>query len=341
MLLTDIVDRSTVIVGGKGGVGKTTLASAIALHAGQQGQRTLIVSTDPAHNLGHLWERDVSDRPTPVGPSVDAMELDPDAAVEEHLHRVGDTMRSMLPERLRGDVARQLDQARRSPGMHEAALLERVAAIADTRQEYSLVVFDTAPSGHTARLMSLPAAMSSWTSGLLDRQGRSERMHAAGARLADPEDDSPGPFSGMRRDRRRERDRALRQVLEARRLRFESMRTMVTDHQRTSFVIALAAERLPVLETVQLHRQLCEAGVPIGPLVVNRRSPRDQGAMLAQRRAREDEHLATLRAALPDAELIEVPWVADDVVGEASLSRFVELLRSGGTAEGAGAGGAD
>lgn len=103
MLLTD-ERRRILFVGGKGGVGKTSLASATALARARQGGRVLVVSTDPAHNLGHLWQRDVGDEPVRLadgsdGGFVDGMEIDPERTITRHLAAVEQTMIQMLPER--------------------------------------------------------------------------------------------------------------------------------------------------------------------------------------------------------------------------------------------------
>ena len=94
----------------------------------------------------------------------------------------------------------------------------------------------------------------------------------------------------------------------------------------TSFAIVLAAERLPVLETIALHEELVRTGVDVGALVVNKRSPADRGGFLARRRAVEEEHLAPLRRALPGVPCPEIPLGEEDVVGPAALARFARPL---------------
>ncbi|KHL08239.1 arsenite-transporting ATPase [Mumia flava] len=347
MLLRLAAERRVLFVGGKGGVGKTSVASAVALERARDGGRVLVVSTDPAHNLGHLWDRPLGDEPTTVvavadgaragggaarvdgrGGGVDAVEIDPARTVETHLAGVRSTMLRLLPERLHGQVEQHLAFAREAPGTYESAILDRLAECVEAGLDaYDLVVVDTAPTGHTLRLLALPAQLTSWTETLLASRDRAERFGAAVRGL------------GGRRAADVDVDAELRRVLVRRRRRFATLRDVVGDPGRTSFVIVGVAEPMPVAESLALDAELASLGVDVSAVVVNRRSPADAGELLAQRRRAEDQQLRVLRAGLEAGsgaragggpDVVELPLLAGDLVGEPGVAAIGAAIRAAG-----------
>lgn len=302
--------------GGKGGVGKTTLATATALSLSQD-HNVLLVSTDPAHNLGHIFDAALSDAPTHLTENLSAIELDPARATEEHLATVGASMRRFMPEHLHGEVTKHLDLARQSPGTQEAALLERMASLVAAAEDYDYLIFDTAPSGHTSRLMALPEIMAAYTDGLLSRREKSDKFGSLVRGMSGE--------SGADNDPVDRRNQEIRATLFQRRERFEHLRAALTSG-RTVFHIVLTAERLPVLESSEFHADLTGNGVRVGSILVNRRTPADQGEFLAARRAAEDEALALLHDKLPGTPVHEIPWLPEEVGSPEAVARLAEHL---------------
>ncbi|MFP1602488.1 ArsA family ATPase [Microbacterium sp. 2216-1] len=312
-----------LFIGGKGGVGKTSLASALGLARARAGERVLVVSTDPAHNLGHLWEREVGDAPAQLAVfesgELHGVEIDPHAMIARHLAAVEQTMLQLLPEQQHGAARAHLDRAREAPGSHEAAVLERIAELSELgRTDYDAVIFDTAPSGHTLRLLALPGQLAGWTETLLRNRDRSERFSAAMRGLtgrSDPQADAQAE---------------LRRTLQRRRDRFDALQKAIADPERAGFVVVFTAETLPVAETLEVVDSLRAMHVEVTALIANRRSPADAGELLRIRRRGEDVHLARVRDRVPSVALLEVPLVAGELTGADSLARIADLLEAAG-----------
>lgn len=307
-----LLDAPVMFFGGKGGVGKTTVSAATAVRLAARGRRVLLVSTDPAHNLGHIWGQSLLDAPLTLEPRLDAIELDPAAITAQHLRAVGDSMRAMMPERLHKEVDKHLEMSRHSPGMHEAALLERIADLV-AGSDYDHLIFDTAPSGHTSRLMALPELMAAYTDGLLARRDKSDKFSELVRGMG-------GDSGGSPVDRRNQQ---IRSTLLKRRKKFEHLRSVLTDPAQCVFHIVLTAERLPVLESKEFYEELSSHGVHVGGAVVNRRTPDEAGEFLAQRRRVEDDALALLDLPVPVHEL---PWLPGEIGTRAALEQIAALL---------------
>jgi len=149
---------------GKGGVGKTTLACAVALELADSGKKILIVSTDPASNLDEMLGARLADTPRPVtgAPNLFAMNIDPEKAADDYRGRVLDQMSEKSSEMERATVREQLSGVCTT---EIAAFDEFVGLLTTTDNGYDHIIFDTAPTGHTLRLLSLPKA---WTGFLKD-----------------------------------------------------------------------------------------------------------------------------------------------------------------------------
>ncbi len=167
--LQEAMARPLLFFGGKGGVGKTTLAAARALESAAEGTRTLLVSTDPAHSTSDALEVALGSEPREVAADLWAMELDPVTETERYIAEVKARIGDAVPPRLAGEVERQIDVARASPGSEEAALFDRFTRIIGDNQ-YARIVFDTAPSGQTLRLLSLPELMTAWMGSLISQR---------------------------------------------------------------------------------------------------------------------------------------------------------------------------
>ncbi len=332
--MKELLNKRLLWVGGKGGVGKTTVSAALAVLAARRGRRVLVVSTDPAHSLGDVFDRELGDSPRRLLPNLDAMEIDPDAEVEAHLARVTEQMRRFAAPEMMKELERQMRLTRQSPGTQEAALLERMSRlIIDDQAPYDLLIFDTAPTGHTLRLLTLPEAMAAWTDGLLAHNRKSEALGKVLAHLTpkrgrdvatpfdDPQED---PFSDLD-----ERTRDVARTLVERRRLFHRARRQIENAETTGFLFVLTPERLPILETVRAVQALEAVKVPVAGTLVNRVIPEEaDGEFLRARREQEATYLARIDTELARWPRPRLPWLPTDVQGIEVLETLATRLEA-------------
>lgn len=142
-----------ILYTGKGGVGKTTVAAATAVACARRGQKTLIISTDPAHSLGDSLDREVGDHPTAITPNLDAQEINALHEMEEHWERVHSYLISLFASWGVDDFV--AEEMATPPGMEEVASLMWIKRHRD-RGEYDVIVVDCAPTGETLQLLAFP-----------------------------------------------------------------------------------------------------------------------------------------------------------------------------------------
>lgn len=245
-----------VFVGGKGGVGKTTVASALAVRLADAGTPTLALSVDPAHSLADALGTPLGPEPRPVPgvPRLRAMELDAEHERVRWMARYRPTLAALLE---RGtylaerDVAALLELA--PPGADELAAMLRLMARA-REDATERCVIDTAPTGHTLRLLDTPRLIESWLDALeaLDRRHQVVRQAFAPAAAAPPPaDQAARELAALRADAR-------------------ELGARLRDPAHTRVVLVTTAEPVVVAETHRYAAALAELGVALGGVVVNR-----------------------------------------------------------------------
>ena len=299
-----LLDRAVLFFGGKGGVGKTTCASAMALAASRLGKRVLLVSTDPAHSTSDIFERRIGPEPIEISRTLSAMEIDAGVESQQYVAGVKEHIAQLFGHAILKEANRQIDLAATMPGVDEVALFDRMGAlIRGEDSRFDLIVFDTAPTGHTLRLIRMPELMESWIRAL----SRSRR-----AMLGVDQDDKEDPIM-----------RTLNERLERLRL----LRARLASGRTTGFVVVLIPERLPIEETSRAIGQLDEVGVKVGSLIVNRVLPEQStDPFLSARRRQEDVYLAEIDRRFAAHAILRVPQLESDVYGLPALERVSRLL---------------
>src|SRR6056297_1547283 len=329
-----------VLYGGKGGVGKTTMAAATALTSAAGGTSTLVVSTDPAHSLSDTLETTIPPTPARIREDLPlwAAEIDPDEAVgegvfgtdEDPLGGMGEMGEGLGPmgdmlggddEEGMGGLAGMMGMGGSMPGADEAVAMRQLLEYLDDPR-FDRVVVDTAPTGHTLRLLELPELMDSMVGKVMKMRQRMQGMFEGLKGMFGGGSDDPDPSADL--DQLRERIERLRGVLR--------------DPSQTDFRVVMIPEEMSVVESERLVDQLGAFEIPVQTLVVNRVmedlgeitdrevdpdwivTPNLEDCEFCQRRWQVQQNALQQSTDLfRGREVKRVPLLADEVRGEAAL----------------------
>ena len=308
-------ERRLTFFGGKGGVGKTTLAVAYATLLAESGERTLLVSTDPAHSTGDLLGAELSGEPVRAGEGLWAVEVDAAADAEAYVERIKSDARGSVSREVLPTVDKHLELAKSSPGTEESALFDRfVDLISLCHTEYDRIVFDTAPTGHTLRLLTLPALLSTWVEGVVRQREKVAGMERMLRNIAGTESQGEDPVLNRLRERRERFHHARHRLLED-----------------TTFYLVLIPERLPIEETSRSLKTLTGNGIEVGALLVNRVLPEsaDEGDFMHARLAQQREYLAEIESRFTDRHTVLVEQDARDISERDQLDAIARVLGDG------------
>jgi len=306
-----------VCYGGKGGVGKTTLAASTGVAAARRGAETLVVSTDPAHSLADAFEVEPGTDRRAVDDNLWIEELSPDAG-EAAYRAIVETLAAELRSagiRLDDEEIERLFTAGVVPGSDELAAIEALAAHSEGT-EFDQIVVDTAPTGHTLRLLELPAVLRETVAAADSLRGQLRRtVDTARSAVF-----GPAYLFGRRRDE----DDEFAAMAD----RMERVRDLLTDPERVDFRVVCLPESMAVDETTRLVEQLTEAGIPTDTVVINRVltdvNPDCQRCQATKRAHREQ--IDRLEAQFPDRRLVEIPAIASDLTARETVDRVADHL---------------
>ncbi|WP_234252390.1 arsenical pump-driving ATPase [Klebsiella pneumoniae] len=253
---------------GKGGVGKTSISCATAISLAEQGKRVLLVSTDPASNVGQVFSQTIGNTILPVAsvPGLSALEIDPQAAAQEYRARIVDPIKGILPD----DVVNSINEQLSGACTTEIAAFDEFTGLltdASLLTRFDHIIFDTAPTGHTIRLLQLPGAWSSFIESNPD-----------GASCL-------GPMAGLEKQREQ----------------YSHAVQALSDPDRTRLVLVARLQKSTLQEVARTHDELAAIGLKNQYLVINGVLPETEAVndtLAAAIWGREQEALASLPAGL-------------------------------------------
>ncbi|GAB4524752.1 MAG: arsenical pump-driving ATPase [Anaerolineales bacterium] len=289
-----------IFFSGKGGVGKTSMACTHVVRYADEGKRTLIVTTDPASNLSDVFEQTIGHQVTPIAgvPNLFAMEIDSDAATQEYIDRALEPIRAAFPPQ----IVEVMEEQMSGPCTAEVAAFDRFTDFLDVPashgQTFDVVIFDTAPTGHTIRLLELPAE---WT-------------QAIDAASAGSGQTCLGPAAAIQ-DARNKYERAL---------------GVMRDPARTRLVFVLQPEAIAIRETRRAMDELGKLGIRNVHLIINGIIPPEgaQNPLFAARAEMQSRYLAEITHTF-DCPQQRMFLLSGEIRGMTRLRRVGEIFFDG------------
>ena len=283
MLLKGLVKRKRdtkyMLYAGKGGVGKTSMAAAAAMHLSGKGNKVLLISTDPAHSLSDSFETKIGGEVKRLKRNLSAVEIDPKLAMKEYKDRFMPQIEKaqMLKGLGLGDA---FDMMGMTPGIDEIAAIDKFLHYMQS-SDYDAVIFDTAPTGHTLRFLSLPDVLDSWVGKMIMIRMKLEGVTSMVKRFL--------PFA----QQDEKKDSGLDQ-LQAMKTRVEEAKKVLSDPKKTEYNIVMIPEEMSILESERSLEALRQYSIPVHGVIVNQIIPRNAHCPFC--REKREQQLLRLKA---------------------------------------------
>ena len=311
-----------IMFGGKGGVGKTTMSAATGVYCAEQGLKTVVVSTDPAHSLRDSFEQEFGHEPTKVNgiDNLYVVEIDPQKAMEEYKEK----LKSQIDENpmLGGMLEEQLEMASLSPGTDESAAFDVFLRYMDN-DEFDVVIFDTAPTGHTLRFLGLPELMDKYMSKMIKFKKQMSGMMKMMKKIM--------PFGGKGDDI--DYDKALEEM-EVMKEKITRARNILANPERTSFRLVVIPEEMSILESERAMKALEKYNIPIDAVIVNQVIPEDVECDFCKaRRNLQQSRLEMIKEKFGSKVIAQVPLLRTEAKGLEVLKEISKILYGDKTEE--------
>ncbi len=299
-----------VMVGGKGGVGKTTCASAIALKLATLGRRVLVISSDPAPSLSDIFELSIGSAETRIVDDLElyGLEISSETVLERWKARFGDEIYEVISSFADVDYD-FVDYVGTAPGIEEEYMLNFILELVDSGK-YDVVVWDTAPAGHTLRLLRLPHLflkhMEAATKFYMSMYGYLEKLKDA------------VKLKGSRR--------TLLEIIGSWEALSERIVAFIRDSRATKYIIVTIPEALGVKLTARMIRELEENGLPVENIVINHVVKEADCQFHRERKGMQEQYIGLIEKTYGSTNLVTLFLSAREVKGVESIGLVSESL---------------
>lgn len=274
-----------VFFSGKGGVGKTVMACITAVKSANEGFRTLLLTTDPAAHIGKVLDKPIENSPAPIDgcPNLYAAKIDPKVAFEEYKEMVLKDAKSKFS----GPTIATMEEELNSPCTEEMAAFQKFISYA-SEEEYDVIVFDTAPTGHTLRLLELPM---DWSKQIQMKAGVTAEIS--------------------------EEDKKQKE-------KFDRVIATMKDQEKTTFSFVMYPEKTPIIEAYRASEELKTVGIETQMVIANLIIPEEQATspFFRNRRNMQEKYLQEIKNDFANSEVVRVPMYDKEINGIDMLTKI-------------------
>ncbi|MGL5311989.1 MAG: TRC40/GET3/ArsA family transport-energizing ATPase, partial [Peptostreptococcaceae bacterium] len=278
-----------VFFSGKGGVGKTVMACITAVKAANEGFKTLLLTTDPAAHIGKVLDKPIQDNPAQVEgcPNLYAAKIDPKVAFEEYKEMVLKDAKSKFS----GPTIATMEEELNSPCTEEMAAFQKFISYA-SEEEYDVIVFDTAPTGHTLRLLELPM---DWSKQIQMKAGVTSEIS--------------------------EEDKKQKE-------KFDRVIATMKDKNKTTFSFVMYPEKTPIIEAYRASEELKTVGIETQMVIANLIIPEEQATtpFFRNRRNMQEKYLGEIKDDFENSEVVRVPMYDKEIKGIDMLTKIGNVI---------------
>lgn len=279
--------RKNIFFAGKGGVGKTSMACVTAVQTSMKGYKTLLMTTDPAAHIGNVLDKPVTDEITSIKQNLFAVKIDQKKATEDYKDSLLEDAKGKFDD----NTIKAMQEELNSPCTEEMAAFQKFIDYASD-DDFEVIVYDTAPTGHTLRLLELPM---DWSKQIQLKAGVSAGISEA--------------------------DRIQKQ-------RFDRVIAMMKDERATTFSFVMYPEKTPMVEAYRASKELEEFGIKTQLIIANLVIPEEQAVsqFFKNRRDMQLKYLREIREKFEDALLLEIPMFDKEIKGFDMLAQIAQKV---------------